>query len=244
MVKITGKLFLLLPVLFLLLVCDASDAENPGITDTSTTTDASVENKIFEFQVEGICPYISDNLNRIILHLPYMTDITALKPIISISDGASIEPASDTIQDFTFETLYTVIAENGDQAIYAVDISAEDEHVPFSNPGPPYYFDVWQEDNIWKGGAITLDGSGSTEPDIASGDSIVSYEWWLIINDSSIVSFHDYGVYKVPKPTIYFSTLSSMINSTGYHLQDLIITDPQKKYPTLQIQLTVTDTTK
>src|SRR6266850_1801292 len=44
-----------------------------------------------------------------------------------------------------------------------------DNHAPTANADGPYIADF--------GGTVTLDGTGSFDPDVAFGDSIVSYEW-------------------------------------------------------------------
>ena len=44
-------------------------------------------------------------------------------------------------------------------------------HPPDPDPGGPYVIDIGQD--------LLLDGSGSSDPDVACGDSIVSYEWDL-----------------------------------------------------------------
>jgi PKD domain len=42
-------------------------------------------------------------------------------------------------------------------------------HAPLANAGEPYV--------VTAGNGVTLDGSASTDPDLAAGDAIVSYQW-------------------------------------------------------------------
>jgi PKD repeat protein len=48
---------------------------------------------------------------------------------------------------------------------------------PIADPGGPYV--------VFLGDGITLDGSGSMDPDL--GDSIASYEWDIVVNDDGVV---------------------------------------------------------
>lgn len=69
-------------------------------------------------------------------------DATALAPVISISEGAIIDPASETAQDFTASestpVIYTVTAEDGittqDWAVRAIPIGSQTDIVSFEIP--------------------------------------------------------------------------------------------------------------
>jgi len=83
-----------------------------------------------------------------------------------------------------------------------VDIGALESQPPPNEPpvadaGGPYLIDM--------GDDLYLDGTGSSDPDTAHGDSIVSYEWDLnddgeyndATGETTVVIFNDYGVYTV-----------------------------------------------
>ena len=53
-------------------------------------------------------------------------DLTALKPTIEVSAGASVSPASGTAQDFTSPVVYTVTAQDGTTKIYTVTVAQRD----------------------------------------------------------------------------------------------------------------------
>lgn len=216
--------------------CDFFE-ENDSSTSKEIIT-LSSENKIHEFRIAPYSPYVSHTSKSIHLSLPYMTDITSLQPVITISDRATIEPESASIQNFTGPVCYTVTAENGDKAIYTVYISTSNEHIPISTISGPYTMEVWKEDTTWYGNTIVLDGSMSSDPDIPSGDSIVRYEWALYL-DGTIVDFP--GTDYDPKPSLTCSTLYSLINSAGALFDDLVINEPANPYPTVGVQLIVTD---
>ena len=56
---------------------------------------------------------------NIVATVPFDTDVTNLVPIISVSDKATVNPASGVPQDFTQPVSYTVTAEDGSQAVYS-----------------------------------------------------------------------------------------------------------------------------
>ena len=54
--------------------------------------------------------------------MPEGTNVTALVPIITVSDKAMVNPASGVPQNFTTSKTYTVTAEDGTQAVYTVTV--------------------------------------------------------------------------------------------------------------------------
>ncbi len=60
-----------------------------------------------------------------ILTVPYGTEVTALKPSISLSAGATVTPASGTAGDFTNPVSYTVMAEDDTTQVYTVTVTVE-----------------------------------------------------------------------------------------------------------------------
>jgi outer membrane protein assembly factor BamB len=57
--------------------------------------------------------------------LPSTADLTKLVPTITVSDKATISPASGVAQDFSTEVSYTVTAEDGSTAVWKVDVKKE-----------------------------------------------------------------------------------------------------------------------
>jgi uncharacterized repeat protein (TIGR02543 family) len=90
-------------------------AEEPG-----SLSDVAM---IHEVNFEGIDP--EDCISQIdddsyYISLPYDTDVRSLTPIINISDGASITPASGVSQDFSSPVTYTLTAEAGNTRTWKV----------------------------------------------------------------------------------------------------------------------------
>ncbi len=67
----------------------------------------------------------SINGNVITLTVPHGTALTALKPAISFSDEASVNPASGTAMDFSNPVTYTVTAQDGTTRNYTVTVNVE-----------------------------------------------------------------------------------------------------------------------
>lgn len=82
-------------------------------------------NKITQFTISS--PEVSATIDEenftVALDVPSGTDVTALSPDISISDKATITPASGVSQDFTNPVIYTVTAENGTSVEYTVTVN-------------------------------------------------------------------------------------------------------------------------
>jgi len=73
---------------------------------------------ITKFVVSGVEATIDEANKTISFTLPVDTDVTKLKPSVTISEGAAVSPATDTQVDFTNPVEYTVTAEDGSTAKY------------------------------------------------------------------------------------------------------------------------------
>jgi uncharacterized repeat protein (TIGR02543 family) len=60
---------------------------------------------------------------NITVTVPHGTDVTALTPTITVSDGASVDPASGESQDFTKPVIYTVTAEDKTTREYTITVT-------------------------------------------------------------------------------------------------------------------------
>jgi hypothetical protein len=100
-----------------------------SIEPTSGTTMKSSDKLINSFGFAGLNPEEDgavDNTNYSVnLVVPVGTDVTKLTPTISISDSATISPASDVSQDFTNPVIYTVTAQDGSTQSYSVTVTTD-----------------------------------------------------------------------------------------------------------------------
>ena len=82
----------------------------------------SVEISKIEFEGVKVERFILHELiNTIEVQVPYGTDVTALKPIITFT-GKEIYPNSNEVQDFTKAIEYTIIAEDGTEVKYTLAV--------------------------------------------------------------------------------------------------------------------------
>ena len=79
----------------------------------------------FSFHSPEVEATIMESSKIIVATMPSGTDVTALVPIITVSEKASVNPASGLPQDFTHPVTYTVTAEDGSQASYTVTVTVE-----------------------------------------------------------------------------------------------------------------------
>ncbi|MDR2205025.1 MAG: DUF5018 domain-containing protein [Flavobacteriaceae bacterium] len=100
------------------------------ITFTRCTTDDEVlssEKEItsFKFNAPPAVGVIDQDAKTIAVVVPAGTNVTSMAPVITVSAGASVNPASGTIQDFSGPVHYTVTAVDGSKATYTVTVNVE-----------------------------------------------------------------------------------------------------------------------
>lgn len=104
----------------------------------------SSENEIesFSFEVDGtVTEGRIDRENGIITAEVPFSDISALTPLITISDYATIAPSDEEEQDFTIPVTYTVTAENGDVRTYTVRLNEPKiESITLAYSSEPKFF--------------------------------------------------------------------------------------------------------
>ena len=104
--------------------------------------EANTETDILSFEIpELLAPAIIDNtLHTVVGSVPFGTDLSALLPSIVLSGGATINPLSDVVTDFSSTVTYTVTADDGTTtqdwtvSITAGPASAETDITVFNIP--------------------------------------------------------------------------------------------------------------
>ncbi|MDR7208718.1 DUF4960 domain-containing protein [Flavobacterium piscis] len=76
---------------------------------------------IKSFKINGLAATINDASKTITMTLPEGTNLTALTPIIELTEGVSVSPASGTSIDFTDSVVFVVTA-NGKSVNYTANI--------------------------------------------------------------------------------------------------------------------------
>ena len=85
----------------------------------------SSEKKIlsFSFVSPAVEAVITESAKTIVATVPDGTSVTSMIPIITVSDKATVNPASGIPMDFTNPVSYIVTAEDGTQATYIVTVT-------------------------------------------------------------------------------------------------------------------------
>ena len=87
----------------------------------------SSEKKILEFKFASpeVKAVITENAKTIVAVVPFGTDVTALVPIITVSDKATVSPASGMPVNFTNPVVFTVTAEDGSTTTYVATVTVD-----------------------------------------------------------------------------------------------------------------------
>ena len=107
------------PVIYTVTAFDGSTQQYQAI---AVIADPENEKSILSFNVmDPACEGMINEEEKIItLAFPMGTDLTHLVPVIEVSEGATVDPASGVEQDFSDPVEYTVTAINGTTATYTV----------------------------------------------------------------------------------------------------------------------------
>lgn len=179
------------------LVDAAGQALSPAVEDSiSFTVALNSEANIVAFHFPGQvgASMIDTSNHTITVYMPGGTDLSNLIPMIDISTGATINPASGVAQDFTVAVTYTVTAQDGTIQTWTVNVmfapdadlffseyiegSGNNKAIEIYNPGGA----SMSLDNYFIGQSVN--GSGwSYNHFFPAGASIASHDVWVIITD-------------------------------------------------------------
>lgn len=95
------------------IVYDQDYIDDLGSHSTTLSDEAEILSFTFGAAIDSADAVIESGAATVDITVINGTDVTALVPTISISDGATIDPESDVEQDFTDPVVYTVTAEDG-----------------------------------------------------------------------------------------------------------------------------------
>ena len=86
---------------------------------------ASEEKALTSFKLGDAVGVINEKDHTVTVTVPYGTDVTKLSPEITVSNLATVSPASGEVNDFTKPVKYTVTAENDSTQDYIVTVTVE-----------------------------------------------------------------------------------------------------------------------
>lgn len=172
MKKLSKSLVMLLAAVVLLVGCTKKSSEKQILQ--------------FSFVSPGVEATITESAKTIVATVPYGTDVTALVPVIIVSDKATVNPASGFPMDFTNPVQYTVTAEDDSQAVYTVTVIVEPSGGGGGGVNP-------NDPTTWSG---SIDAN-TTWPDLGFDvDYII--DGWVDINGNALLTIE-------PGVTIMFS---------------------------------------
>ena len=125
------KIQLLIGLVFALLVFTSCSKENtPTVTPNPTPTGTKSSAKdITKFSFSALSPSLEGTIDgtakTIAATASSGTDATKLVPTITVSDKATISPASRVAQDFSKDVSYTVTAEDGSTQVWKVGVKIQ-----------------------------------------------------------------------------------------------------------------------
>jgi len=153
----------------LLYTVTAQDGSTQAWTVSVNQSAPSTETNILTFSIpQETRPASINNTNRTVtVQVGNGTDVTSLQPAITVSSGATVNPASGETIDFSSPVTYIVTAQDGTTSRnYTVNVSVAEV-----NTAPEIQVD--HESTIFRNMVYTLDASSTTDAD---GDDL-SFEW-------------------------------------------------------------------
>jgi plastocyanin len=130
----------------------------------------------------------------IAVNVPAGTDVTKLAPVITVSDKATVSPASGAAQDFTNPVKYTVTVEDDTKAEYTVTVTVEKPLGGTAQTGLTYVMLYVDKSGVVKtsAGEVTLSVGDALTLTPASGSAFtVAVTAGGITGITGIVTFTD-----------------------------------------------------
>nr|WP_173023491.1 MULTISPECIES: InlB B-repeat-containing protein [unclassified Pseudoflavonifractor] len=102
----------------------AFTAETPVTANVTVYAQWISGNDMLSFAVNGTAAVVDAESHTVTARMAHGTDLTALAPVFTLSDGAACTPASGAAADFTAPVAYTVTAGDGTAQVWTVTITA------------------------------------------------------------------------------------------------------------------------
>jgi len=94
-----------------------------GCSDGGSEAPRESEKNITSFSFNDVSGAIRTDTGAITVYVPVGTDVTSLAPEITVSEGATVSPASGAANDFTYPTTYLVTGKDKTTKTYVVTVS-------------------------------------------------------------------------------------------------------------------------
>ena len=134
----------------------------------------------FKFYEPAVEATVMESAKTVIATVPEGTNVTAMVPIIIVSDNATVYPASGIPQNFTSPKTYIVTAEDGTQAVYTVTVTIGSGGGNGGSVNPQTYT-ITTSANPADGGTVTGGGtytSGTSVTLRATANTNYAFDHW------------------------------------------------------------------
>ncbi|HOK60460.1 MAG TPA: DUF5018 domain-containing protein [Tenuifilum sp.] len=130
---------------------------------------------ILSFRFEGLTPPVTGIINaaehKVTAEVPFSTDLTTLVPTITVSQYATISPASGVAQNFTNPVTYTVTAQDGTTQAWEVTVTKAAEG------RTTLLFEDFENKILIPSGWVLINGDGYTQ---APGEERWQDSAWVV----------------------------------------------------------------
>ncbi len=188
----------------------------------ANTDSASIKSFILASFNPDVIGIIDDTAHKILLTVPYGTNVTALVPTILVADGATVNPASGVAQNFSVSRTYTVTSANGIKQSYVVtvkiDASKEDtvtatnSKITITSKQKGVLIQNLSNDN--KVQAEIPKGSVTSETDFTIKQEILSANDTPDIAGAQLFSELAFNIEAVDKNNVYIESLEESMTVT------------------------------
>ncbi|SHG13292.1 DUF5018 domain-containing protein [Pedobacter caeni] len=175
--------------LLLLLFLFSCKKDSPVVPTPEVIPGKSSEKKITAFKFSTITPeaigIIDETAKKIAINVPYGTTITAMKPVISVSDKATVNNAEAA--DFSKIVVYKVTAEDGTTQEYEVTTTSSNPKFSIETYTGPVELEAGNGYFLLKGKGFGTDAS-KIEVILTNRTTLVKTTMpsLLLLNDTSI----------------------------------------------------------
>ncbi|MEH6535393.1 MAG: DUF5018 domain-containing protein [Psychroserpens sp.] len=211
--------------IFLLLICSLFILNCSKDDNSSSENIPSNANQILSFKIIDNANSFSGSINQSTKLITVFTselDLSqTLTPEIEISENATISPSINTPRDFSDIVEYIVTAENGDETIYQVDVSSNDNKIlSFSLSYNSTTYDA-TIDNISK--TISLETLGLESYDSIVPDITISAMASISPSINEAQNFNEIVSYIVSSESGEEETYSLNITNTPFSNENKIL---------------------
>jgi hypothetical protein len=152
---------------------------------------------------------IDDDEETVTLTVPYGTTVTALEPVITLSEGATVDPESEEATDFTSPVTYTVTAENGvDEKEYVVTVVVAEP----STAALILTFVLAEQ----TGAAVINNTAGTIAIEVENGTTVTALEPTITLSANATVSPVSGAATNFTSPVTYTVTAEDGVTEKEY----------------------------